>query len=66
MNRAFKIIINGLLVAVCTVTFGWALVTGLDKELDRQEAVQRDNCAKYGQHINRMAGSEVCPPTPHG
>lgn len=66
MKKALKVCVNGALLAVLTITFGWALLAGIDKEIDRVEAVKQHHCKTHGQHMNKHYGREVCPPTPKG
>lgn len=55
-----------LLVAAGSAAFGWVIVHGAEKEIARQDAVREYNCIHYGAAINKLAGSDICPPTPHG
>lgn len=58
--------VSVLLLACCGIAFGFALMIGLDKELERQEQVHHHHCKHYGKEINNHYGREICPPTPRG
>lgn len=66
MKKAIKYISGGVAVALCAVALCYAVMIGLDKELDRQEAQTRYMCEYYGHAINKHYGHDVCPPTPKG
>jgi len=61
---------NGYLVlaGIVSCSLGAYLISHVvvPREAHRQEVVREWNCAHYGEAINKLAGSEVCPPTPHG
>lgn len=65
-----KVLIRGALVGIVggmlMCGFAWALVEGLNREADRQDAVREYNCKHYGAAINKTYGQELCPPTPQG
>ena len=65
-----QVIIRGAVTGVCAglviAGFAWVALIGIDKELDRQDAVRAYNCAHHGAAINKHAGKEICPPTVGG
>ena len=60
MKKLLKITRNCLLLTLCTAAFGWALVTGLDKEAHRMDVVKAYNCQHFGAKMNEMYGKETC------
>ena len=62
LRGAFTGIVAGLILT----GMGWALLEGLNREAERQDAVRQYNCTHYGEAINKHYGQELCPPTPQG
>ncbi len=56
-----------ILVLLFTILFlVFCVFKGLKKEAHRMDSVYENNCKYYSVGINKMAGSDVCPPTVHG
>ena len=53
--------ITGIVAGIILTAFGWAVLTGLQREAIRQDAVQEYNCKHYGAAINNHYGRELCP-----
>lgn len=58
--------LTGVVCGAIVVCMICATLTGIDKEIHRQDTLQVHNCALYGHAINKLAGEEICPPTPQG
>ena len=54
-----------LLIALMSFFLGGAVLIGIDREVDRRDAVRGENCKNYGYGMNQWAKSEglpaVCP-----
>lgn len=61
MMKLMRTVLTGMLAGLVLCSMGWALLEGLKREADRNEAVREYNCKHYGAAVNKHYGQKLCP-----